>query len=274
MDKLLLAFITLGVVLVIAAVIGGGLKLFGYNIPVIHSWQRQVILAFVGVVLAGLSGAVYNLGQQQATQQAAQQAAMSDFNTKLTAIENGAAGNPPWPPERIEVSLGDVATLAGTDVNLNCRVADVIGTYHVSLPPVITVELQDSQNGSAAWLRCYRLAIGKAEAKAAQSMTGSPKAEIASSTQSTAILAAVTTANTQGWMYLGQLQAGSLDQARTILQDRVNVGGTVTTTKGVYLHEQGAPGDRSAGKIIGVVPAGSEVSIRNLSPPLGAVCVG
>ena len=192
---------------------------------------------------------------------------MRDFDAKLTAIENGAAAKPPWPPEQISVKLGDVATLAGNDFMLNCRVADVIKTYHVPLPNVITVELQDSQNGSASWLRCYRVAVANAEQQATRNMTGSPKAETASSTQASAILKAVTTANTRGWMYLGHLQAGSLDQTRTILQDRVNVGGSVTTGKDVYLHEQGRAGSRSDAKVIGVVPAGSRVSILNLSLP-------
>ncbi len=260
MDALLISFITLGVVLVIAAVIGGGLQVLGYNIPVIPGWERQVLAAVLGIVLTVLSWNIYTFRQNE-----------SAFKTALAEIENGAEGKPPppWSPGKISTHLGDLVPLAGTDTERNCQVAGVIEVYKVSpIPLVVREKLQDSQKSSVIWLKCYRDVVALAGAHATVNASGSPKAEVASGTQSTAILEAVTTTSSRGWMYLGQLQADrSLGQSRTILQDRVKDGETVTTKTDVYIHAQGTAGNRAKTKVIGVVPVGSKVSILNLSLP-------
>jgi hypothetical protein len=45
------ALIPLGVLCVIAAIVGGGLQGAGYTLPAIGSWPREVALGAVGVVL-------------------------------------------------------------------------------------------------------------------------------------------------------------------------------------------------------------------------------
>jgi len=47
--------ITAGVACIIAAIIGGGLKAFGIEIPLLQSKKRQVLLGILGIILIGLS---------------------------------------------------------------------------------------------------------------------------------------------------------------------------------------------------------------------------
>ena len=264
MDTLLISFIVLGVALVVAAVVGGGLQAFGYNFPIIPGWQRQVAAGLVGLILAVLSWTIYDLRQRDIV-----------FQTSFLAIANGAAGvpPPPWSPQQISVRLDDLVTQAGTDTLRNCKVAAIIEEYKVSpIPFVVREDLQDSQTSNAVWLKCYRDIVTRAVAHATVNTTGttgSPRAELATSAPATAILEAVTTTNTRGWMYLGRLQADeSLAQGgRTISQDRVQEGDAVTTTTGVYLHARATAGHRSDGKVTGVVPTGSTVTILSVSPP-------
>ena len=261
MDTLLIGFIVLGVALVVAAVVGGGLQAFGYNFPIIPGWKRQVVAGLVGIILAVLSWTIYDLRQRDIA-----------FQTSFLTIANGAAGvpPPPWSPQQISIRLDDLVTQAGTDTLRNCKVAAIIEEYKVSpIPFVVREDLQDSQKNNAVWLKCYRDIVTRAVEHATINTSGSQKAEVASSAPATAILEAVTTTNTRGWMYLGRLQAdGSLAQGdRTIAQDRVKNGDDVTTTTGVYLHAPATAGHRSDGKVTGVVPTGSTVSILNVSPP-------
>jgi hypothetical protein len=43
--------LTTGVVCILAAIVGGGLKAFGIELPVLQSWGRQAILALFGLIL-------------------------------------------------------------------------------------------------------------------------------------------------------------------------------------------------------------------------------
>jgi len=43
----------LGIACIVAAIVGGGTKLFGYEIPVVDSLRRQLLLAGFGLALAG-----------------------------------------------------------------------------------------------------------------------------------------------------------------------------------------------------------------------------
>lgn len=45
------AFITAGIVAILAAVVGGGLKGLGFEIPVLASWWRQIALGCIGLLL-------------------------------------------------------------------------------------------------------------------------------------------------------------------------------------------------------------------------------
>jgi hypothetical protein len=43
--------LTVGLVCIIAAIIGGGLKAFGIEIPVFQSTKRQILLGALGLIL-------------------------------------------------------------------------------------------------------------------------------------------------------------------------------------------------------------------------------
>jgi hypothetical protein len=42
---------TVGLILVIAAIVGGGTKAFGVELPALQSLKRQIILAFIGITI-------------------------------------------------------------------------------------------------------------------------------------------------------------------------------------------------------------------------------
>src|SRR5438876_7844746 len=44
-----------GVVCIIAAIVGGGLKAFGMELPLVNSNRRQLLLALLGIVLVGIA---------------------------------------------------------------------------------------------------------------------------------------------------------------------------------------------------------------------------
>jgi hypothetical protein len=59
------AFITAGIVCIIAAIIGGGLKAFAIEMPLVNSIGRQVILGVVGIIFL-LLGIDWNVGEKKA----------------------------------------------------------------------------------------------------------------------------------------------------------------------------------------------------------------
>jgi hypothetical protein len=64
------AFLIAGLASVIAAVVGGGLKAFGIEIPVLSSRTRQTILGLLGVILIG--AAILNQGPSRSDQDCVQ----------------------------------------------------------------------------------------------------------------------------------------------------------------------------------------------------------
>ena len=60
-------FVILGVVCVLAAIVGGGVKALGSQLPVINSSRRQAILALFGIVLIAIPQIVLRLGEFRVT---------------------------------------------------------------------------------------------------------------------------------------------------------------------------------------------------------------
>jgi hypothetical protein len=57
-------FVGLGVVCLIAAIVGGGIKALGYTLPIVQSARRQAILAIVGIFLIAVPlGAMVYIGR-------------------------------------------------------------------------------------------------------------------------------------------------------------------------------------------------------------------
>lgn len=253
-------FISLGVVLVVAAAVGGGIEALGQKIPVLTGWKRQTIVAVLGTVLAAFSWWKLEVTQDS-----------SAFQTAYQNVANGAAGSPPppWTPQRLSSGLENLVVQAGRDHDRNCLIAGIIDDYHVApMPFVIRENLQASQSNSAPWLQCYRDILAKASQTITATAAG-PSAThlLAKNAPSADILKAATLPDTQGWMYLGKLQAdGSLGNDRTILQTRVAQGDTVIPKTDVYLRREMPAGQRRKGAVVGIVPVGTKVTVRQLAP--------
>ncbi len=59
--------VILGIVCVLAAIVGGGVKALGSELPVINSWRRQAVLAVFGIVLIAIPQIVLRVGEFRVT---------------------------------------------------------------------------------------------------------------------------------------------------------------------------------------------------------------
>jgi hypothetical protein len=59
--------VILGVVCILAAIVGGGVQALGAQLPVINSWRRQAILAAFGVLLIAIPQIVIRHGEFRVT---------------------------------------------------------------------------------------------------------------------------------------------------------------------------------------------------------------
>ena len=83
--------LTTGLVCLVAAIVGGGLKAFGFELPALRSGRRQVALGALGLVLLGAS---YWTQPRSASQAAPTEVLL--FDTKNDAA---VQDNPPRPAE-------------------------------------------------------------------------------------------------------------------------------------------------------------------------------
>lgn len=60
--------VILGIVCVLAAIVGGGVKALGSELPVISNWRRQSLLAAFGIVLIAVPQIVLRLGEFRVTE--------------------------------------------------------------------------------------------------------------------------------------------------------------------------------------------------------------
>src|SRR5262245_50013860 len=96
------ALVTSGIVCLVAAVVGGGLKAFGMEIPALNSLRRQVILAGLGAALLAI-GLSLNPSNASAVDESA------PIDDRPVAPEPNA---PEPNPQRAEVPSQEVCTLA------------------------------------------------------------------------------------------------------------------------------------------------------------------
>ena len=96
-----ISFVTAGLVCVMAAAIGGGLKAFGMEIPVVSSVGRQLTLALLGVVLivAGLSIDFDKTNGTTTTTAAIQTSTTSIDTTSVTSNTTSATTGATEPPD-------------------------------------------------------------------------------------------------------------------------------------------------------------------------------
>ena len=117
-DKVLAA----GIVCIIGAIVGGGLKAFQIELPIVNSRGRQILLGVVGIVFVLYSR---TLGGPQLSPPVAQGASIEDQDALLSMIDEGCvpfrwnqnkvASLPPLVTERLN---GRFARIAGGRVDL------------------------------------------------------------------------------------------------------------------------------------------------------------
>ncbi|MEE2851308.1 MAG: hypothetical protein VX424_01455 [Actinomycetota bacterium] len=59
--------VLLGVVCILAAIVGGGVKALGAELPLINSWRRQSVLAAFGIALIAIPQMVIRIGEFRVT---------------------------------------------------------------------------------------------------------------------------------------------------------------------------------------------------------------
>jgi hypothetical protein len=282
LEKMLL----FGAVLIVAALVGGGLDAAGIiKLPAFRDWRTQSGVGLFGAVIIVFS--VFALGS-------------ANFATNLELLENGAAGIPPpqWPSTRVQDALENLSVEAAEDPNRNCEIANFIAVHTVPLPLSVTIKLQAASNGgNAPDLACYRDVVDAAKAAANQSssmtqprvvqiaendspypITDVPeapvrlvaqKSELAAPTARTNILEAIAAVGQQGWMYLGRYQKGALGSDRTITNASAAVGQTISIKTAVNLREVGSDTNYRTHKIVSVIPPRSTVAVEALTPTSG-----
>ncbi|MBV9439631.1 MAG: hypothetical protein JOZ24_06540 [Candidatus Eremiobacteraeota bacterium] len=260
------AILTLGIVLIAGAIVGGGLEAAGTKLPVIAGWRRQLVTAAFGVALVGLGW--YAL-------QAAR------WYGDYMALVNGMNAHPPFPPQTVEDNLNLLADSAASSYSRNCKIAYFIYDHNVDIPAAVRLQLQGAQHTGSGALQCYidveRLAAEKLTATSAQRPAASavahppfvgspPQAQPSPAVRSAErILEVVTPEGATGWIWLGRNAApGRLQSDRTVIEDAPAAGQSLTTSTAAHLRDPAATSSFSEAKVVGVIPKGSTVAVVEL----------
>jgi hypothetical protein len=121
-----------GVACVVAAVVGGGLKLLGAEIPLISSTRRQALLAVIGVALLVWGGTLPSEQEQQRHQQLLEQEQQRQQQRRQLASELN---------ERLEQ--------IGTDLNRRLHGQEVPGLIEGNDIPALTEVFEDLETNRA-----------------------------------------------------------------------------------------------------------------------------
>jgi hypothetical protein len=264
--------LTLGLVLVLAAIIGKALELRGISIPTIDGTPRQVVVGVVGVLLVFV--AVWAMRAQ----------AWAD---RLEALES-AIDSKSVSARHVNYELDRLAADADHSLFRNGRLCDFIYDYNEPLPREVKDRIAPSSRGSIdPTFACYHAISTRAVADlnntqaallAQHASSGTPaqapataptKTELTSTQQnrdaSVRIVKAATQAGQTGWVYLGKAGADSALGDRTIFERYPNEGQLVTTTTDVKLHDpQVSAGPLASSPIVGIISRGSLVKIEQL----------
>jgi hypothetical protein len=257
--------LTLGIALVVAAIVGGGFEAAGTKIPVITGWRRQGGAALFGIALFGFGWSALQAGHWRA-----------DYN----ALKAGMISTPPLPAATVADNLNALAVKAAANYNRNCEIAYFIYDHKVDIPVAVKLQLNKAVRGAAPALQCY-LDVAQLSAKALMETqqtvaVARPIARAASSvatavsssaeTPAERILEAITQAGASGWVYLGPTAgSGRLGAKRTVVETSPHVGDMLTTATAVHLRDPAAQNHLSQARVVGVVPKGSSVHVNVLS---------
>jgi hypothetical protein len=165
LEKLLL----LGITLIIAAVVGGGLDAAGIiRIPILTNGRTRTGIAVFGVLI--MAFAYVSVDSAKAAQ------SRTNFSLEYENLIKGAAGiptPPPWPDQAVADELEALAVSAGTDVGMNCELANFISVHRIpsnDWPATLSEKLIAASKGvSGLDLDCYRKAIASASAERSRS---------------------------------------------------------------------------------------------------------
>jgi hypothetical protein len=256
--KFLSGLLSFGIVLLVAAAVGGGVKALGNDIPALNDWRKVIGAAIVGILVGVFAG--YGLR-------------LHHWNDRYDALVNGANGKPPppWKQAEIQDGLNWLAEEAGEDARRNCVIADFISVHEITvLPAPVQRRLDASDTKSPAPdLQCFTSKVREARATVTRTTSNagriSAATETAEKTPSTRILAAVTTKGDRGWIYAGTTAGpGNLGTDRTIREASIGVNRIVELRTSVKLHDPAAHTAFRTARTVGVVPAGSKVIIEQL----------
>jgi hypothetical protein len=311
-QKLLL----IGIFLIVAALIGGGLEAANLiKLPILSDRRTRAAVGILGAILMSFAYVSIQTSQRAATNAEAR----AEFGKKYDQLLMGAAAiptPPAWSDQAIADKLEDLAVSAGADVGMNCELTNFMRVHklpYVDWPTTLQERfVSASQSPAAGFLVCYQKAIAAevsiAEAASqqaprpcrparAKSVTGASvqsyapvrvvsfadyvdvdppiggvelaqASEVAPATAGTSILEAIATVGQSGWMYVGQYTSGGrLGNDRTVIEIAPSVNATVTIREPVNLRAVGTDANYRAHKIVAVIPPGSQVTIKSLTPP-------
>jgi hypothetical protein len=160
LEKLLLV----GIALMIAALVGGGLEAAGIKLPILSSKGARLAVGTFGAVImvfAYLSVQSTNADKLRA-----------NFETKLDRVVMGASGiptPPPWSSQAVADELEGLSVAAGSDVGMNCEIANFVRIHKLPIgdwPTTLQQRFVSAGKGDTSpALICYRQAIDAASAQ-------------------------------------------------------------------------------------------------------------
>jgi hypothetical protein len=294
-----------GIVLIVAATVGGGLDATGViSIPTLRSWKVQAGVGAIGVLVMALSLSALNTASATAAQ--------AQWQASMAELAGGAVGVPPplWKPEQVRFNLVELLLSAGDNYVENCSVAAFVLEYSDkldSIPPEVKDRMQHPLPAGSAknGYDCYAESLGAAEVIQTNASRGSGTATVhgASSapvgdlgsrhplvasrddemalvalqsvvadgtqvaTSSAArILESLTAVGDKGYMYLGVLGPKGLGSDRTVVGSSAAVGKTATVRVPVNLRAIGNDSDFANHTVYRILDPGTQVDVEWLTP--------
>lgn len=298
----------IGIAVLLAAMIGGGLDAAGFfKIPHIRDWRVQLLVGAFGACLMG--GSIVGFTEAQASLDTAQSSAQ--WETKFENLRRGSAGLPPpkWSPQFISDELEEITVGAGDDLLRNCEVAAFVTEHAAPLPYLVSVRIKNSTKATSQTLQCFRQLVEQARDDASRRATTSEirtvsnsvdarhalfasndplplvdelrsrrrvplrlaqASEVAPDGPTTNILEAAASVDERGWIFLGTNVNGQLGPDRTIVDPAATVGALVDTRLSVNLRRLSPDDDDyRRHRVQAIAPPGTRLFIERLVPSDG-----
>jgi len=287
----------LGIGLIIAAIVGGGLDAAGViTLPPLRNWKTQAGVAAIGAVVMSL--ALVGLIQ------AGNAAASSAWDAQMSSLAQGTVGipAPALKPDFIRFELVELLSSAGDDYHKNCSVAAFIVEFSDRLdyvPQAVTVRMLHPLGTQSDV--CYQESLAAAEqlqteASRKGSSTAAPVGELdlpvpllasrdlgialealrptktnvdeiqVATTSAARLLESLTAVGDEGYVYLGDEDGAVLGSNRTIDENTAAAGKTATVRVLLNLRAIGNDSDYRNHSVYRVLAPGTRVTIERLTP--------